>query len=335
MFDTFILQQRNKLVESEIGDFPSPEAFHSCQVQRFKSECIKASTQVGSEFPMPVKALSADLAIQYRQLSDGTPPVSRTFFLTRKALVERAELFQGLLQELWTLYLFACGKCQICVLHTEVCPNALTCRRLQFGRSIVCCDTKPVVSTIITLYRDLLNIARSPITMFVKCERNWFSYPFSLLRIPFTKGYNDMLICYLPTRYPREGDRFEFVLGFNMRSATQFVEKSLIGFMNTFQLTLDRLTRQTLPMRVCRLFQRRQMSRHRMIVRIPKSVFIALTLPQMEILMHFMQIVKQMTQAFILWVFAYRIFIGSHWVSRITPLTPVQWVGRHVTLRLR
>ena len=348
MFDTFILQQLQKLVESEIGDFTSPEAFHSCQVQRFKSKCIKASTQVGSEFPMPVKALSADLAIQYRQLSDGTPPVSRTFFLTRKALVERTELFQGLFQELWTLYLFVCRKCQICVLHSKlcqwhnlsllyiVCPNALTCRRKpRFGRSIVCCDTNPIVSTSITFYRDLLNIARSPITVLVECERDRVSYPFSLLRIPFTKGYCDTIIFYLPTRHAREGNRLEFVLGFDTRSATQFVEKSVVSCVYTFQLTLDHLTRQTLPMWVCRLFQLRQMSRHRMIVRIRQTVFIALTLPQVEILMHFMHIVQQIPQAFILRVFAYLMFIGSHWFSRITLLTPFQWVGRHVTLRLR
>ena len=65
-----------------------------------------------------------------------------------------------------------------------------------------------------------------------------------------------------------------------MRSATLFVEKSFVGCVYTFQLTLDRLTRQTIPMRVCRLFQLGQMSRHRMIVRIQQSVFIALTLPQ-------------------------------------------------------
>ena len=51
MFDTFILQYLNKLTECQVGDFPSPQAFHSCQVQRFKSKCIKPLTEVGSEFP--------------------------------------------------------------------------------------------------------------------------------------------------------------------------------------------------------------------------------------------------------------------------------------------
>ena len=85
---------------------------------------------------------------------------------------------------------------------------------------------------------------------------------------------------WFPARYPREGDRLEFVLGFNMRSATLFVEKSFVGCVYTFQLTLDRLTRQTIPMRVCRLFQLGQMSRHRIIVHIRQSIFITLTLPQ-------------------------------------------------------
>ena len=242
MFDTFILQYLNKLTECQVGDFTSPQAFHTVYVQRFKSECIKPLAEVGSEFPVPVKALPADFAIQYCQFPDRTPPVFRTFFLTRKALVEVAELFQGLLEKLWALYFLTRAKRQICVFHTEVCPNALTCRWQRFGRSIVCCDTKPVVSAIITLYRDLLNLA-FPITMFVKCEWNWVSYPFSLVCIPFTKSYCDMIIFYLPTRHPRESDRLEFVLGFDMRSAPLFVEKPLICFMNTFQLTLDCLTR--------------------------------------------------------------------------------------------
>ena len=315
MFDTLKLQYLNKLIEGEVGYFPAPQFLHACYIQCFKRKRIKASTEIGSEFPVPVKALSTDLPIQYRQFPDSTPPVARPFFLARKTFIQYAEVFQGLLEKLWTLYLFTCGKCQIRVFHTEVYPNALTCRRQRVGRSIVYCNTNPIVATSITFYRDLLNSA-FPLTVFVKCERDRVSYPFSMHRIPFTEGDTDMIIFYFPTRYPREGHRLEFVLRFNMRSATQFVEKSLICFMNAFQLTLDRLTWQTIPMRVCRLFQRRQMSRHRMIVRIRQAVFIPLTLPQMEILMHFMQIVQQIPQAFILRVFAYRIFIRSHSASQ-------------------
>ena len=327
MFDTFILQYLDKLIEREVGDFTSPQAFHSVYVQRFKSQCIKASTEIGGKFPVPVKTLPADFPIQPCQLTHSTPPVARPFFLTRKAFIQHAEVFQGLLMKLRTLYLFACGKCQIRVLHTEVCPNALTCNRQGFSRSIVCCNTKPVVPTIITLYRHLLNLTRFPLPVFVKRKRRWLTLPFTSINTPFTQGYSDMIICYHPTRYPWEGDRLELMLGFDIRSTSKFAEKSLICFMDAFQLTLDRLTWQTLPMRVCRLFQLSQMSRHRMVVRIRQSVCIALTLPQMEILMHFMHIVKQMTQAFILSVLSYLIFIGSHWTSRITRLTPAKWMA--------
>ena len=174
MLETFELQNLNKLVEGEVRYFPSPQFLHTRYIQRFKCKRIKASTEVGSQFPMPIQALSTDLAIQYRQCPDRTPPVIRTFFLTRKAFIELAELFQGLLQELRRLYLLTCAECQICVLHSEVCPNALTCRWHRFGRSIVCCDTKVVVSTRITFYRDLLN-STFPITVFVKCERDGVS----------------------------------------------------------------------------------------------------------------------------------------------------------------
>ena len=50
---------------------------------------------------------------------------------------------------------------------------------------------------------------------------------------------------------------------FDMRSATELIQKTLIGNVNAFQLTLDRLTRQSIPMRVRRLFQLRQVGRHR------------------------------------------------------------------------
>ena len=122
MFDTFILQYLDKLIKREVGDFTSPQAFHSVYVQRFKSKRIKAPTEVGGEFPMPVKTLPADFPIQYRQLTHCTPPVIRTLFLTRKAFIQHAELFQGLLKKLWTLYLFACGKFK----YASFIPNCAT-----------------------------------------------------------------------------------------------------------------------------------------------------------------------------------------------------------------
>ena len=84
MFDTLVLQQLHKLVEGEIGDLPSPQAFHAVYVQRFKRKCIKASTQVSGEFPMPIQTLPCDFPIESCKCSHRTPPIIRTFFLTRK-----------------------------------------------------------------------------------------------------------------------------------------------------------------------------------------------------------------------------------------------------------
>ena len=61
--------------------------------------------------------------------------------------------------------------------------------------------------------------------------------------------------------------------------------------------------------------------------------------------MHITQIVKHVAKTHILRMFAYLIFIRSavllllfslfHRISRITPLTPNEWVGRHVVLQQR
>ena len=142
MFETFELQYLNKLTKCQVRYFTSPKAFHSSQVQRFKSECIKASTQVSGEFPMPILTLPSDFPIESCELPDSTPPVSRTFFLTRKVLVKCAELFQGLLQELRGLYLLTCAKRQVSVFHTEVCPHTFTRSGQGFGRSVVSDNVK-------------------------------------------------------------------------------------------------------------------------------------------------------------------------------------------------
>ena len=138
MFDTLRLKNMNKLVKGKIRDFTSPEAFHTVKVKRLCSNQVKASTQVCSKFPVPIQALSGHLPIQPRKLSDRTIPVVRTLFFARKAFTEYTELFQSLFQELRGLYLLTCGKCQKRILHSEVCPNALTCRWQRFGRSVIC-----------------------------------------------------------------------------------------------------------------------------------------------------------------------------------------------------
>ena len=69
-----------------------------------------------------------------------------------------------------------------------------------------------------------------------------------------------MIVFYFQTRETWKSHRPKFMLGFDMRSATKFIEKTLGRRINAFQLTLDRLAWQTLPMGVGRLFQLRKVS---------------------------------------------------------------------------
>ncbi|RKU13697.1 hypothetical protein C6503_15630 [Candidatus Poribacteria bacterium] len=63
-----------------------------------------------------------------------------------------------------------------------------------------------------------------------------------------------------------------------------------------------------------------------------------------KVVMHITQVVKHVAKTHILRMLAYLIFIRSkilfflslfHGISRITPLTPNEWVGRHVVLQQR
>ena len=334
MFDTLILQQRNKLVKCQIGDLPSPEAFHTVYVQCFKSECIKASTKVSGEFPVPVKALPADLAIQYTKFSDRTPPVSRTFFLASKVLIEHAELFQGLLQELRRLYLLTRAKCQICVLHTEVCPNALTCSGYRFGRSIVCYDIEPVFTNSVS--QDL-DIADVPVPVSVLMERKT---PFAKLQtlrvyVPFFEGEDDTAFAKFVTRLKLR--RPITSLAFELRETyAGFIESPLIGEMDTDNNPVKGIARYPCPMSLGALEQLRQMRLKTITTRILAIATVISLFQTQEMIMDIAQVIKHITQAFVLRVVAYLVCIRSHCVLPcIVPLTPTQWVGRHVTLRLR
>ena len=71
MFETLIPQYLNELVESEIGDFASPEAFHTLKVQRLGRDKVKSSeTKVGGKFKMPIFALVGNMPIQADDLPE-------------------------------------------------------------------------------------------------------------------------------------------------------------------------------------------------------------------------------------------------------------------------
>ena len=157
MFTALIPQYLNELVERKVGDFTSPQTFHTIKVQRFKDNRIKLLTKFRGKLPVKVFALVRNLTVKTSDLSDTTPPAVRTFLFAAQCFVERPKFVQGVFQRLWVLYLFTRAKGQVCVFHAEVCPNAFTCCRQRFEIFIGCCKTKPIVSATITLYRNLAN----------------------------------------------------------------------------------------------------------------------------------------------------------------------------------
>ena len=119
----------------------------------------------------------------------------------------------------------------------------------------------------------------------------------------------------------RKGDRLEFMSLFDFWSTAKFLEKPVIRVINTPQLLLNRLTWQGIPMRVRRPFQIRQVSRHGVIVRIRQPVFVALTLPLVEVFMHLPHIIKQIANPNTIRLIAEFIFVSFHGISGIRRLS--------------
>ena len=82
MFTALGLQYLNKLVEGEVRDFTSPQAFHTVKVQGFKDNRIKLFTEFAGKLPLKVFTLVADFPIEMCDLSHTPPPTVRTFDFT-------------------------------------------------------------------------------------------------------------------------------------------------------------------------------------------------------------------------------------------------------------
>ena len=326
MFITLICQYLNKLIESEVGDFPSPQAFHAVKVQRLKKNSIKLFTKFRGELPMKVFALVTNFSIEACDCSDTPPPAVRTFNFTRKFFVERPKFVQGVFQGLWVLDFLTRAKCQICVFHSEVCPNAFTCCRQRFEICIGRCDTKPVSTASVSFDCNGVDSAM-PLTVFMKRIRHFIKLPLTCFRIPFTKRQRDTIVFQRPPRFSGVGDRFKLVSRFNFRSATKLLEKSVISLMNPSQFLLDRLRRQGLPMWVSCIFQNFYVVTHTLKAHIRQPVFISLTLPLMEILMHLPHIIQQVANTNRIRLFPKRVVIRFHRLSQYHRVNPFP-VGR-------
>ena len=313
MFLTLILQYFNKLVEGEIGDFPSPQAFHPRKVQGFNGNGVEPLTKFRGELPMKVFTLVANPSIEACDFSHTPPPTVRTFLFTGQFFVETPKFLQVRFQRLGVLFLLTRAQCQICVFHTEVCPNALTCCRQRFCFYKVCNYVKPIITTSVTFYCDTTDVSIE-LTVLVERIRNFIISP--LPSIPFTTGNRHTIVIQRPTRL-FEGEGFKLMPFFDLRSTAKFLEKSVIRQVNASQFLLDRLTRQSVPMRVGRPFQIRHVDAHSRIVRIRQTVFISLALPLMEILVDLPHIVKQVAKSYGIRLTTELIFIRFHGISVI------------------
>ena len=83
MFETLIPQYLNELVESEVGNFASPEAFQvSVKVQRLGRDKVKSSTEVCGKFEVPIFALVRDMPEQTDDFTETPPPIAGAFDFT-------------------------------------------------------------------------------------------------------------------------------------------------------------------------------------------------------------------------------------------------------------
>ena len=166
MFETFELQNLNELVKAKIGDFTSPESFHSVKVERFGDDNVKASAKVCSKFPVPISALVANFDIEPCELSDSTIPVVRPLDFATKGLIQFAKLFQRLFMELRRLYFFTSADCQKSF-QPEVYPHVLTCGGQNFLGCIIGDNIEPVLTRTIAKDLDISDIS-VPIPVLVK-----------------------------------------------------------------------------------------------------------------------------------------------------------------------
>ena len=329
MFEALILQYLNKLIERKVRDLTPPQPFHAVKVQGFNGDCIEPLTKFRGELPVKVFALVRYFPIEACDLPNTPPPPVRTFLLTTQCFVERPKCVQGVFQRLRVLFLLTRAERQIGVFHTEVCPDTLTRRWQRFRFYKVSYEIKPIITTGITFYRDTTDI---PIKLTVFMERisDFVMSPFTLF--PLSEIEGEAILFQRPARlFQCEG--LEPMPFFNLGSTAKFLEKTLIRQVSPFEFLLDRLTRQRFPMWVRGAFQLGYAQAHCLITRIRQSVFIALTLPLVEVFMHLPHIVKQVTKPNTTQLIIKRIFVGFHGISHITPLSPTKWDGRHIVKR--
>ena len=341
MFKTLERQYLNKLVKSKVGDFASPEAFHALKVQRLGDNVVKPTSQVSGAFEVPISALVGNLAIKACEFTDSTPPIVRAFLLSADCLIEFSELVQGVFQRLRMLNLLTGRECQIGV-HPEVYPYAFTCSGHHFFGGIICHDVEPQCSDSISADLDILDV---PFPLTVLMERK-----------PTFMVFVELLGSRVP-HFERDSDTtfFKFI-GIQELRRTIFATLLELWFTNTSTLlplfdpikelfpskvqadnySVKRITGDPRPVFMGAFKQLRQVR----LKAIPACVFpidtVIPILKSKEVVMHITEVIKHITDAHVLPVFAYLIFVRSallfafsffHWSLKSQVFNPYR-VGR-------
>ena len=305
MFETLELQNLNKLVERKIGDFPSPQAFHTVQVQRLGDDGIKPFAQVCSTLVVPISALVRDVPVEACEFTDTSPPIVRTFDLTAECLTEGSEFFQGLFQELWRVYLLTGAECQIGI-QTEIYPYALTCSRIGFGRGVVCDDIKPISTNRVAKDLDIADIS-IPFAMLMKRKPAFVEF----------KGLRGFI-----PRFERESDtpflkkvrRLEFgrtvsVFALELRQSAETVKKTVIRNMDTGNHLIKRVARYPSPVLLGTLKQLRQVWLQAKTTCVFSIDAVISLLKTQEVVVDVAKVVKHIAQAFVFSMFAQLILV--------------------------
>ena len=335
MFETFELQNLNKLVKGEVRDFPSPQAFHTVKIQRLGGEGIKPFAQVCSTLVMPVFALVADVPIEPCEFTDTSPPIARTFLFPTQCLTQCSQFVQGVFQELWRVYLLTCAERQIGI-QAEVYPYALTCSRIGVGRGIVSYNIHPKCANCVAKDLEIADIS-IPFTVLVKRKPTFLKLKGVRGFVPRFERESDTPFFYEIRRL--ELGRTVSVFAFELRQSAKSVKKAIIGDVDTDNHFIKRVAGYPRPMLVCTLKQLRQVGLKAEASSILTINTVISLFQCQEVVVDIAKIVKHIAQAHVFRMFAYLIFIRSasaflfsislfcHWISRITSLTPNQWVA--------
>ena len=324
MFETFEFQYLNKLVESKVRDFPSPEAFHTRKVQRLGGDKVKPSAQIRGEFPMPISALVSNFTVKSCEGTDGTPPVARTFDFARKAFVKFAELGQGLLQGFWVLNLLTRVQDQIGV-DTEVCAYTFTRSGEDFFRSVIGDDIQPVRANTVAKDLDITDVS-CPIAMLVKRKPTFIKLQTSQGFVPRLERQTDTTIFKFVARL--ELRRAVFVPFLVFRTThTRNIEKTLPSDMQADNHSIKGVAWYPSPVFLSALEQLRQMRLQAIASRILTIASVIPILKPQKMVMYIRKVIKHVAQALVLGMAAYLIFVRSQRFYQLPVFNPLR-VGR-------